>query len=91
MNARKAIEKRAEKNGWSRIIGDIDGEIWAKGEQRVAINYKMFGAVYNYMCHCRGKDPYSGINWGVETAVLGDELVVGKNKKQQILTHLRTH
>lgn len=91
MNAMEAIDKRAEKHGWQCIVSDLDGRIYAKGEQRVAVKYKMFGAVVNYMCRFYGKDQHSGVNWGIETAVLHDELVTGKNKKQQVLTYLRTH
>lgn len=88
MNAREAIQKRAEKHGWIRIVGDKDSEIWARNGERIAIHYKMFGTPCNYMLRYYGKDPSLGINWGVETAAHGDELITGKNKKKQILERL---
>lgn len=91
MNVREAVEKTAQKHGWSRIVGDIDGEIWAKGEQRLVVRYKMFGAVNNYMLRYYGKDPRDGVNWGVEVAFHDDEPFAGKNKKKQILTFLRNN
>jgi len=90
-NARMLIALRAKKHGWSPIVEDEDGVIYVKGDQRVVIKYKMFGAVVNYMCKFYGKSPNSGINWGIEHAYFGDTKVVGKNKKQQVLTYLRTH
>lgn len=90
-NAMQAIHDRADKYGWSCIVADVDGVIYAKGGDRVAIKYKMFGTPNNYMLRWYHKDLATGINWGVETAVFGGELVTGKNKKQQILTYLRTH
>lgn len=88
MNAREAIEKRAEKHGWIRIVGDADGEIWARNEERVVVRYRLFGTPMNYMLRFYGKDPAVGINWGVETAAHGDQLITGKNKKRQILERL---
>lgn len=78
MNARLAIEQRAEQHGWSRIIGNDVGEIWARGEDRIAIRYKMFGTLRN------------GVGWGVELAMHGGDILPGKNKKGQILRLLAT-
>lgn len=89
MNARDAIKYRAEKNGWSRIVGDVDGEIWARGGDRVVVKYKLYGNYNNYMCRFYGiENPYHGVNYGVETAVHGDKLITGKNKKGQVLKAL---
>lgn len=88
MNAREAIERRALKHGWYRLIQDTDGEIWARGGDRVVIRYKLFGTPLNYMLKFYGKDQANGINWGVETAAHGDELITGKDKKGQILKRL---
>lgn len=90
LNARQMINDTAHKHGWARVVGDLDGEIWAKGERRIAISYKMFGTPNNYICRYYGKDPSSGINWGVDSAALNDgTLITGRNKKGQIMKLLK--
>ena len=75
---RPAIEQQAERHGWVRIVGDTDGEIWARGGERIVVYYRMFGTLRN------------GVGLGIELAIHGDEVLTGKNKKGQVLRLLAT-
>lgn len=56
----------------------------------MAIRYRLYGSQGSQrLCRWYGKDDGRHVNWGIETAVHGDELITGKNKKGQVLACLK--
>jgi hypothetical protein len=106
LNAMSAIIKEFRDRDWRVVVNNhprrpgptltLQRTFW-----EVRVQFRLFGAVNNYLCRYYGKDPESGINWGVESASLWtldpEDTVgwvkhhdfVGKNKKGQLITFAR--
>lgn len=105
MNATELIAKAATHAGWHHHLVDTGSRlagIYVKNDTLLLIRYRLFGAGVNYMCRFYGKDPRTGINWGIESAHVkmrthmppGERWVTehvfeGANKKRQVLAYLR--
>lgn len=105
MNATEQIAEAATRAGWHHHLTDNGSRlagVYIKDDVMLLVRYRLFGAPVNYMCRFYGKDPGSGVNWGIESAHvktrvdkapaelwLTTAIFEGAKKKNQVLAYLR--